>query len=422
MNIPLVSNGMSTAQNLRCGKCMERNDFLNSYMEFTDESEAAVLFRKWVGISLVSSCLQRKTWMSWETDIYPNLYVVLVGSSGCRKGTAMFPGRKLLQEVGITVSPESTTREALIEVLTDINMPYTDPRFPNDAMGTHNSLTIYSTELSVFLRYDDRDLMSALTNWFDCEDPWRYLTKSRGWEEINKVWVTLVGATTPELIQVNLPQDAIGGGLTSRIIFIHSRPPSKPIPFPPNPFDNVEAVEKIKNQMFRMLAMEGPFEVTDEYRNLYGPWYVDTFSDNPFPNCKQLDPYLTRRSLHLRKLSMICCASRTNDMILKGEDFTKALDLLQEAERFMSSTFAGYGRLDYSQYIPQVLRMIIEKRELFFSEILAKFASDLNRGELEDIVAALVYQDLCRMETLVFRENGVERAKNKIWYTGEAMR
>lgn len=402
---------------------MSQPDFLDSYLEFVKESEAPFIFRKWVGITLISSCLQRKTWMSWETDIYPNLYVVLVGPSGSRKGTAMWPGRKLLSEAGIITSVESTTREALIEVMMDINLSYEDPRFPNDPLAIHNSLTIFSPELSVFLGHDNLDFISALTDWFDCSDPWGYMTKARGREEISKVFVTLIGATTPELIQINLPQDAVGGGLTSRIIFIYSRAPTKPVPFPPNPFDNPEKMEVIKQQMYRMINMVGPFEVSQEYRDVYGPWYRSTFGDSIFQNCKQLEPYLTRRSLHLRKLSMICSASRSDEMVLRGEDFERSLGFLVEAERFMSSTFSGYGRLDYSQYIPQVLSMIVDKGEVFFSDILARFSSDLNRGELEDIVGSLVQQDQCRMQQIAYRDDfGNERYRMKLWYSGEARR
>lgn len=406
---------------------MEELNFLDSYLKFTEGSEegteAPRIFRKWVGISLVSSCLMRKTWTSWETDIYPNLYIVLIGASASRKGTAMFPGRKLLYEMGIKTSAESITREALIEVLSEVLLQYKDPRFPDDPLCTHNSLTIYSTELSVFL--DDRDsrLMKDLTQWFDCEDPWRYITIGRGVSEIQKVYVTLIGATTPELIQINLPQDAIGGGLTSRIIFIFSRPPKRPVAFPVNPFDNIQEMEEIKSQMARILSMEGPFEVSEDWKSLYGPWYEKSFDEDLFKYTKQLEAYKGRRSLHLRKISMIVSASRSNEMILQAEDFEKALDLLEEAERYMASTFAGYGRLDYAKFIPQVMALIVSRKELYFSEIMASFASDLNRKELEDIIGSLVEQDFCRIQSIAYKdERGIERTQAKIWHTGGVVR
>ena len=275
----------------------------------------------------------------------------------------------------------------------------------------------------MFLGRDNTDVITALTNWFDCEDPWRYMTKSRGLEEIQKVFVTLIGATTPELIQINLPQDAIGGGLTSRIIFVYSRPPTKPVPFPTNPFDDKKSVELMKEQMARMLVMTGPFTLSDEFISLYGPWYEKTFTSDICKHVKQLEPYLTRRSLHLRKIAMITSASRSDDMIMKAVDFKRALSLLEEAERYMSSTFAGYGRLDYARFIPQVMAIILEKKELYFSDILSRFSADLSRGELEDIVGSLVDQDFCRLQSMTYRDElGAERTKAKIWYTGEAAR
>ena len=405
---------------------MEQPDFLSSYLKFVKGdtgTEAPEIYQKWVGLSIIAACLQRKTWLSWETDIYPNLYVVLIGSSGCRKGTAMHPGRKLLAEMGVVTSVESTTREALIEVMSNILLSYNDPRFPDDPLCTHNSLTIFSPELSVFLGKDNSEFIFALTDWFDCLDPWSYMTKGRGLEEIHKVFVNMIGATTPELIQINLPQDAIGGGLTSRIIFIYSRPPRKPVAFPTDPFDNKNNVDKIKEQLGRILILEGPFTASSEFKEIYGPWYEKSFNKNIFEHTRQLEPYLTRRSLHLRKISMIASASRSDDMVLRGVDFNRALSFLEEAERYMASTFAGYGRLDYSQFIPQVMAMIIEEKELYFSKIMARFSSDLNRGEIEDIVASLVEQDFCRIQTIAYKDaQGNERQQAKVWHTGEAVR
>jgi len=178
---------------------------LDAYLKFLGKSEAPHVYRKWTGVSLIASLLQRKCWSQWETEIYPNLYVVLVGPSAARKGTAMFAAKRILKDLGIPIAADSTTREALIEHMCDCALQYPDSG-GSDIPVFHNSLTVFAEELAVFLGINNPEFLSALTNWFDCPDPWEYRTRGKGIEKITKVFVNIIGATTPELIKNTLPQ------------------------------------------------------------------------------------------------------------------------------------------------------------------------------------------------------------------------
>jgi len=64
-------------------------------------------------------------------------------------------------------------------------------------------------------------MLVLLTDLFDCEElPWKYRTKHSGSNVIPSVFLNLVAATTPDALASALPSTAIGGGLTSRIMFI----------------------------------------------------------------------------------------------------------------------------------------------------------------------------------------------------------
>ena len=169
-------------------------------MEYTHNSEPPTQFREWAAIATVAAALQRKCVLQWgELErFYPNLYVVLIGPSGSRKGTAMRPALELLQELGIKMASEAITREALIRELKQANA--NQPDLKTGTMHLHASLTIFSPELTVFLGYQNKQLMSDLTDWYDCRDRWTYRTKGAGVDEIIGVWINLFGGTTPELI------------------------------------------------------------------------------------------------------------------------------------------------------------------------------------------------------------------------------
>ena len=78
-------------------------DWLDGYMEYTDNTEPPYLYRMWVGLSTLAAAMERKCCVEMGfLRFYPNMYVVLVGPSGrCRKGVAMTPGLLLLEELGL---------------------------------------------------------------------------------------------------------------------------------------------------------------------------------------------------------------------------------------------------------------------------------------------------------------------------------
>jgi len=197
---------------------MARNfpDFIKAFIDYTDNTEAPYSYRRWVGINLVASALQRKCHFQWDEEHYPNMYIVLVGPSGVRKGSAMRPGKTLLREASFKLSSEAITREALIQELNKSE----DLSRVADGVAPHSSLTIYASELTVFLGYQNTQLIMDLTDWYDCEDEWKYTLKTKPSNNIQGVWVNLLGATTPQQLRASLPDDAIGGGLSSRTIFV----------------------------------------------------------------------------------------------------------------------------------------------------------------------------------------------------------
>ena len=77
------------------------SNWIESFLQYTDNTEPPFLFRKWTAISCIASAMQRKCYVEWGTSLifYPNLYVVLVGPSATGKGTAMNPGLDLLCEI-----------------------------------------------------------------------------------------------------------------------------------------------------------------------------------------------------------------------------------------------------------------------------------------------------------------------------------
>lgn len=389
------------------------DDWIESYLQYTDNSEPPKLYREWVAISVIASVLERKCYLEWgELTFYPNLYIVLVGPSGkCRKGTAMGVGASMLRERGIPMAAEAITREALIRELRNATQEEADAESGN--LYFHASLTIFSQELTVFLGYNNLQLMSDITDWYDCRDHWTYRTKNMGTDEITGVWVNLIGATTPELIRSTLPQDAIGGGLSSRIIFVYEEEKGKTVAAPFLSEEDQMLREKLTQDLESIHMLRGRFDITEEFLEKWIAWYEWQDNNPPFhdPN---FQGYVNRRPNHILKLCMVMSASSRSDMVITGDIFDRALGLLRETEKNMPKTFSGYGRSARSEVMSMVMTTIAMEGKVTRKQLLKKYHQEIDDSrQLDDIIAVLSNMDFCKYDvangTITYNpDSGVE--------------
>lgn len=366
------------------------DNWLDSYMLYTYNSEPPILYHKWTGVSIIAACLQRKCVLRWgPIDVYPNMYIVLVGPPGrCRKTTAMKMGLDFLTELGVRVAPESATREALIQELAQCSTSDIMSMGATAIPKMHASLTVFSTELTVFLGWNNPQLLTDLTNWYDCDDRWRYTTKTQGKDDIAGVWVNLIGATTPDLIQSALPMDTVGSGLASRIIFIYEDKKGKLIPVPHLEESELELRKTLALDLDQIRMSSGEYKLTTDFWDAWIPWYTGE-AQKASTDDERFAGYFERRPMHILRLCMILNASRTNDMIISAEDFQASLNLLKATEVKMPMTFGGMGRSDISSVMHRVMTFIAVKGTVTKSQLLGVFHRDADTFTMERILKTL---------------------------------
>jgi hypothetical protein len=363
------------------------DDWIDGFLKYTENSEPAATFRLWTAISVIAGCLQRKCRLEWGTlTFFPNLYVVLVAPPGGRKGTAMDPGLKMIEAVGVPLASESITREALIRELKETSDMELSA---NGVTDFHCSLTVYAPELVVFLGYGNDQLMSDLCDWFDCRARFKYRTKTQGTDTIKGVFVNILGGTTPELLRNALPPDAVGSGLTSRIIFVYEPGIAKPQPFPFLSREGTEIGKLLLQDLEHIRAMRGKFSVTEAFLVKWEEWYMEQYHKPPFQNHPRLQGYVQRRPPHLLKLSMIMSASRSDSMIITDGDLLRAKKILELTERKMPQTFAGMGRAAYADVLNKVMADVGMRKQVTMTELTKRYMSDADPWTLDKVVDAM---------------------------------
>lgn len=367
------------------------DDWITSYMEFTDESESPLVFRKWTAISAVAAALQRRVYYPWigpDITLFPNMYIVLIGPSGVRKSSAIIPAKKLLREAKIPIGPDWTTKEALVQSFLDQRAGEMAAIGEGPIVGSHHSLTIISSELQVFMKERNTDLHAVLCDLYDA-DSLRYKTKKDGDQFLENVWLNLLGATTPTGLRSMFPVDSMDYGLTSRMNFIYAAKKHKiVISYKPTKED-IQKREDLLFDLKQLRQLAGPVQLTEGWLQRYTDWVYEEEGKPPVTLDPRFGGYQERRQGHLIKLSMILQASQGNKLLLLPETFTQAKKLLLESERGMHRAFAGQGKLEDSQIIHRVWETILGSRDLWFSELLKQFIYDIDEARLMILVRSL---------------------------------
>lgn len=313
------------------------------------------------------------------------MYIVLVGPSGCRKGTAMGPSHNILSRIGIRMASEAITREALIKELKNSS----DTHYGEDGqIYVHSSLTVFSQELTVFLGYNNMQLMADLCDWFDCRDSWTYRTKHSGTDEILGVWVNLFGATTPSLVRTALPQDAIGGGLTARTIMVYTARKGKTVVQPFLTEEEKELGEKLYRDAERISMMQGQFSYTERFIDVWAKWYSENDGHPPFDDIR-FEGYFERRAVHILKMCMILSASHSDSMVIDDIDLMRAIKILTDEERRMPYVFAGVGKSRFAEMTSRVIELMAEKGEIYLDEMLKKYYHDADSRTMDIVLQTL---------------------------------
>lgn len=371
-------------------------NWLDAYLEYTSNTESPTSYHIWCGLSTIAGALQRRVYLKWGIGqvIYPNLYVILVGPSGrTRKGVALGIAKDLLRQVpGVTVCPESSSgKQSTILVMKDAKLDFTDPT--DSLIKTHCSVTAFSEELSVFLGQGDISYLSALTDWYDSKDDWEYRTIGRGTDSIKGVCLNLVGGTAPDWIQSMLPQEAVGGGFTSRVIFIVEERKKQVVPEPYITPREEKLQGMLLKDLERIGKMSGQMTMSKECRDAYVDWYVTESGKadrgKPAVDDPRFAGYNERRATHLRKILMCCSAARSDDLLITRDDFDRAESLLRNAEVNMGKTFGGLGKGRNSDSTETIKNYIERFGITTRKTILQKFYRDVDAFTLNNIEETL---------------------------------
>lgn len=360
-------------------------NWITAYLAYTNESESPESFHAWVAISTIAGVLRRRVYFDMGYFIlFPNLYVVLVSPPGmCKKSTAMRISRPIIGDVpGINFTVDSTTRERLAQ---DLAQSYADGQA---------AMTAYSTEFASLLTSSAMDMVTFLTDIYDCPNEWTHKTKHSGSATIKYPYLNLLAATTPDWLSRSMPLDTVGIGLTSRIIFVYSDEPRVRDPFPTLSKEQKELAGLLTKDLIVISNSSGRFVLDDAADKYYRSWYITRREEIKADS--RLTGYFERKPMHMLKVAMIIAAAVGHEQDWEGNnvitlDTVKGAEsLLGTIEEPMARVFTGVGRNPLAFDIEQSLVTILSRPEgITFAQLLDMYKHSVRKQELEEVLDTL---------------------------------
>jgi hypothetical protein len=304
----------------------------------------------------------------------------------------MEPILNILMEptLNVKLAPNATSREALIRYLAESSDFIITPE--GDHIS-HASMTIFNGELTVFLGYQNIDLMTNLIDWFDCPRIFEYRTKHAGTDRITNVWVNLIAATTPSLLQAAVPLETAGSGLLRRLLFIYQSE-DKIVPIPYETEETLALHKKLVSDIEDISLLSGTFRCTEEFVKDWISWRYDTADERPFEDLR-FTGYFKTRPVFILKLSMILSAARSNDLVIESKDMIKAISFLTEAEALMPMALGSLGKNANVTTLNMMMTEVAAKGTCTIAQLMRLFKHDIQKWELDKMLETLEAMGFC---------------------------
>lgn len=391
--------------------------FLNDYLAMVEDTESPRIFHIWSALGAIAAALGRRNYFPFgDGEIFPNQYLLMVGTPGTRKSTALRIMKKTLKKsTGVKFAPDDTAgqRQGLIKAMMRnsesetmyLNGAKLDDRDNSLASLTMNEfaamqfeaeteeqqaideadkqhLMATSDEFSRFVGQNNSQMLDFLTSTWDGTS-YEYETNTK-LITIKAPLLNLAGCTTPVSLANSMPPAAAGQGFLSRMILVYGASKYKSIPRPrPMPEGPSYAVRERLSDIYSL--MNGEFEETDEARifseGLYE--YALEISDSRFGY------YNERRYTHLIKLAMCLAAGRGSQTIVK-DDYLEAHRILRATERGMPDALGEFGMNPLAAAKQQILDWCREVGAVSMDDLRGNFHRDIRGNDFVEIINDLV--------------------------------
>lgn len=310
------------------------DSWLRDWMELWVAHEYPKSYLLLSALAMTGAALGRKVWYG-DRDIrplWPMLNVLLIGPSGTGKSSAIMLSRRLLYVLSKADQPQFIMGGATME------------RLHADLLPQPKAI-LFASELANFFnrqKYNEA-LVPYVTELLDYE-PVERRTVAGSIIRIPEPSVTVVGGSTVEWLQEQLPDAAVAGGFLARFLICEEPYKSQRVADPETALTKAQQKRldvlrhTVEESFLHSIAAAGgqlkfrDYGVHDEYSY----WYM-----NHKPVSGTLAPFAARAHEFVKRMAMLFAVSAFRDAIY-SEDLAAAISLYAYAESKLQSVVVPY--------------------------------------------------------------------------------
>lgn len=403
---------------------MPRNNkhWLRAYMHFTRASESPDAFHFWTGVGTIAGALRRRVWIDMRHFQWtPNFYIILVGPPGvASKSTTIRIGTSLLEQVpGIKFGPQSMTWQSLTQTLEQAQeyVKYYDTQ-GQEQLVPMSPVTCSVPELGTFLKMDDSALVDVLISMWDGQlETWGHTTKSSGNITIQNPWLNLLACTTPSWLEQHFPTSMIGGGLTSRIMFIYGDKKRHLVAYPDEKIKEADYDANKKSlieDLQRIALLSGNYVLSPAARAWGTLWYERLWNSRPTDMANdRYSGYISRKQTHMHKLAIVLAAAQRDQLLIEKEDLEEADKLLTSIEPHMIKVFESVGVVDESRHIANIIAHVRAYQWIEPTPLFNMLRNNISEKDFKNAIRISVEQGLLSV-TIQGGKKGLSLPKSTI--------
>lgn len=351
---------------------------------------------------MIAGALRRQVWIEQRYFQWvPNFYIVFVGPPGIvSKSTTINVGMNLLRELpDIHFGPKVITWQALLDrlerakILVNMKPEVVDPMLAE--YTPMSCITCAVSELGTFLKPSNTEMIDVMVDLWDGQvGAFEKMTRTSQDNKIENPWINIIGCTTPAWLRENFPEYMIGGGLTSRCIFVYGDQKRQYVAYPSRVVDQAafdHEAELLIEDLKRIADIRGEYIVTPEAMDWGEVWYEKLWAQRPLHMASdRFSGYVARKQTHIHKLAMILAASQSDELLILPHHLEVADRCVTAIEGDMIKVFESIGVGLGGRQIQEVMHLIRSHGKITGGELLRQVINVMPAKDLDEAVNSLI--------------------------------
>ena len=370
------------------------NNWIETFVDYAAYTESPRIMHFWSGIGALAGALRRKVWFDqvyfkW----YPSFYIIFVAPPGVvSKSTTAEIGASLLRESpGIKFGPDSVTWQQLVTAFAGSCESFE----VNGEWHSMSAITLVASEFGNLINFADTAMVNIFIDLWDGRKSFEKQTKASGNDLIDSPWINMLACTTPAWISDNMSNNVIGGGFTSRCIFVYADKKERYSAYLKRviPENLGETRAKLVQDLEHIaLNMAGEYQITREAEDWGQAWYENLWKTSYSPEKTDfMNNYVSRKQTHLHKLAMVLAAAQRDKLEITLTDLQLADVMLQQTEKFYPKVFSRIGRTEESLQVERFMHLIKLKGSMPYQDAYRLVQNYFtNHKDFENVLAGAI--------------------------------